>query len=186
VIKRKVTTVVLAVVLLMTLCAPVMAAENSTPQEINLDLCEGTYETWAIGPDGDDTEVPASALLKGNIRFKDEYRYLSPLSGTINIDGVANLISVTLPKQSEAIEYYELWIGTPGDTDWEYNEMIYCYVEVNIEGNRYIGTLYCTHRIVCWPDGSIHEYGTSELIFIGYMDRKGVMCSLSGDWPEID
>jgi len=135
----------------------------------------------------------ATAVLNGNIKYKGGTQYLSPLQGTITIITIINEIEieeidynirVKSLKQSEPIWYHETESGTPGSGDYWREQEWRCYVEVNIEENKYIGNLK-------W--GSYHwEYGNetydwqySDLDFVGMADSKKVDCWLEGDLPEI-
>ena len=181
---KKFLLILLAVTLAISIPVGVVFA-NSATQQIDFDLDEGTYEAWDLGPDGDYINVPTSAVFEGKIRFTEDYCYLSAMSGTITIDGVVYQILVRTHKPSETIFYGELELGTPGEIGYYYEEQIYCYVEANIKGSKYIGTLIGLHTIEIDTTGQLVEYGLSSLHFEGIMDGTWVISSLSGDWPEI-
>jgi hypothetical protein len=180
---KKLLPILLAVSLAVSVGAGAVFADSTT-QGIEFDLDEGIYEEWDLGPGGGDRNVTASAVLDGNIRFAKEYCYLSAMTGTVTIDGVVHQILVRTPKPSETIYYYEWQIGFC-PVDCEYGEEMYCYVEVNIQGNMYIGTLLCSHYIHYFRGQVISEGSNAQLLFQGINDGKWVICSLSGDWPEI-
>ncbi len=99
---KKLLLILVAAILVLILPAGVVAAKAEANRiEFNLD---GTYE---IG--GED--LTAEAVLTGNLREKDGNIYLSPLKGTITIDGEEYDISVKAKKQSAHLTHSE----TPPD-----------------------------------------------------------------------
>lgn len=179
---RKIIAILFAATLVMSAAAMGMAAAKTTTQKIEFDFDEGWYDT-SDPATGEWTSVPASAVLTGNIKDKDGTQYLSPQTGTITIDGIEHQIQVKQPKQSEPVMYYEYEWGTPGAEYYKYQEW-YKIVEVNIEGDKYIGWLYWGKYHYEYY-GEVWDYEYSYLSFQGIADGKMANCWLHGDFPEI-
>ena len=176
----KVIAVLLAAALVMSVTAIGMAAAKTTTQKIEFNL-DGWYDTYDPAT-GTWTDVPAYAILTGNIKDKDGTLYLSPQTGTITIDGIENQIQVKTPKQSEPVLYYEYESGTPGSGNYYKYQDWYTMVEVNIEGKKYIGWLDWGKYHEEWG-GSVWDYEYSYLSFEGIVDGKMAHCWLYGDFP---
>ncbi len=93
---KKLLLILVVAILVLILPAGVVAAKAEANRiEFNLD---GIYKIV-----GDNLTV--SAVLTGNLREKDTGTYLSPLNGTITIDGKEYDISVKARKQSNLLTH---------------------------------------------------------------------------------
>lgn len=171
---RKVIAILFVATMVMSLAAIGTAAAKTTKQNIEFNLNEGEYCTYY--PGGEEDCVDASAVLTGNIRDADGTYYLTPLRGTITVDGVDHKIHVKSAKQSEPLYYFEEVIGEPGDEDYFKFQAWRTPVEVNINGDQYVGEL----GWVRYEDND-GVYGDSDLFFIGNVDGNGVECWLDED-----
>lgn len=174
--------VVLLAASLAILALTGVAAAGTTVKAIEFDL-EGEYVSYEPVT-GIETSVPASAFLTGNIRDKGGTRYLSPLTGTITIDSMDHGILVKAAKQSEPIYYWEWEEGTPGEWYVKGAEWL-GGVEVNIEGDKYIGLL-SWGWIYVEDYGDVWEHEDSELECRGIVRGKMVEFFLSGGLPTIE
>ena len=176
---RKVITLLLAATMVMSLAAIGTVAAKTTTQKIEFNLNDGEYCTDY--PDDEDC-VPASAVLTGNIMDRDGTMYLSILKGTITLGGVNHKIQVKSLKQSEPITYEIDVEGTPNEGDYQVCEEWFTPVEINIQGDKYIGYLEWTK---CYgeTDGNVLEYEYSLLYFFGIVDGNEVECGMIGDFP---
>ncbi len=160
---KKLLLILVAAILVLILPAGVVAAKAVANRlEFNLD---GTYD---IG--GEDLD--ASAVLTGNLREKDGNLYLSPLKGTITIDGKKHDISVKAKKQSDPLRYF----GPPSPLEVNMQDII-----VNVKGSKaasYDGLL------VLGKDS--HDDFYSELYFSGTVNGEFFECSVRGEYPIID
>jgi len=178
---KKLVAVLLAVTLAI-LASTGVAAAGTTVKAIEFDL-EGEYLNYEPVT-GIRTSVPASAFLTGNIRDKGGTQYLSPLTGTITIDSMDHGILVKAPKESESIYYWEWEEGTPGQYYYK-GYRVLSFVEVNIEGDKYIGRLewYKCH----WEYyGIVIDEEWAELEFDSVVDGIWVTGYLEGGLPTID
>ena len=145
---------------------------------------ESGYETWDLLTNEYYHAENVWAEFDGNIRVKDEFSYLSTLAGTITLDDRVYQIQVKPYSLSEPVYYFEYESGIPGSPGYTLMKNFFCYVEVKIEKNRYMGTLRSRHTVL-WVLGAWYESSSSELHFDGLVDKKWVMCTLEGLWPEI-
>jgi len=174
--------VVLLAASLAILASTGVAAAGTTVKAIEFDL-EGEYVSYEPVT-GIETSVPASAFLTGNIRDKGGTRYLSPLTGTITIDGMEHNILVKAAKQSEPIYYWEWEEGTPGEYYYK-GYHVYSFVEVNIEGDKCIGWLFW-YKVHWEYYGIVIDEEMTELEFNGVVDGRWVTGYLEGGLPTID
>lgn len=165
---KKLLLILVAAILALILPAGVVVAKTAVKQiEFNLD--DGTYEIRGT------VSVSASVVLTGNIREKGTNIYLSPLTGTITIDGEEHNILVKAEKQSEpVIHIYRDIGGRVYDVDLQ-------RVLVNVKGWKATGILQ-------WGTKSYEGVTTefSELEFWGTVDGKQVDCEISGPLPIIN
>ena len=171
---RKVIAILFVATMVMSLAAIGTAAAKTTTEKIEFDLDSGVYVTFYPGEPED--VVDASAVLTGNIKNADGTYYISPLSGTITVDGVDHKIHVKSPKQSEPLFYFEDGYGEPGDEDYFKFQAWFTPVEVNINGDKYVGDLG-------WERYEDNDgvFGDSDLYFTGIVDGNGVECWLDED-----
>jgi len=184
--KGKFIAHIIAIVILMTLPLSAVGTEKNTIQKLYFYLDEGQgtgYETIDLLTSEYYEAEDVWAEFQGSIKTKGELRYLSPLSGIISIDYEVYPILVKPNSPSEPIFYYEYESGFPGEPGYSLMKDIYSYVEVNIGGNRYMGTLISRQRLI-WV-GFLWETNYSELHFEGLVDYKWVQCTLKGLWPEL-
>jgi hypothetical protein len=180
---RRVIAVLFAATLIMSVTAIGMAAAKTTTQKIEFHLEDGYYDTLDPAT-GEWIRVLASAFLIGNIKDTDKSQCLSPLTGAIAIDGIKHQILVKQPKQSEPVYYYEFEEGTQGSDFYEKGQVWSTIVEVNIEGDKYIGSLSWEKYHGEWY-GQVVDYENSQLYFQSFVDGKRVFCAVIGDFPEI-
>ena len=161
-----------AILLAVILAIPfgIGTAFAKTPKhgiEFNLSGDVFVYETEA----GETTiaTVPAEAVFGGIIRDKKGATFLSPMKGNITIDGVEHNIKVKAVKESEPVFRY-IYPGEMGYADW-------AVVEVNIGGDKAIGTIYM------WSTSSMEE---TRFQFTGIFDGKWHAGLLKGDLPTND
>lgn len=173
-ISRNLTTTLLVAAVVMSAAIGIAAAVTTTNQ-IEFNLNQGAYYT-NDPVTGTYTYVPASAVINGIIKNKDGTLYISPQTGTITIDGVDHNIQVKNAKQPEPILYYKYEYGTPGQYYYKY-EYWYDMVEVNIEGNKYIGWLYWSKYHQEYYS-TVYDYASSQLGFQGIVDGKMVSASV--------
>ena len=133
--KRLVIVSLLVAILLIMLSTGALAAEKNTTRKIDFDFSLDGYYGIKLDPllmflDYNNAES-ASAVLSGIIKDKGGTLYLSPLTGTITIGGIQHSIMVHQLKQSEPVGYFHSE-GIVERDEW------YCYVEVNIEGSKYL------------------------------------------------
>ena len=175
--KTKVLATLLVLTILMLAVPAGVVEAKAKPQNIGFNF-SGIWDESEFDPTTNTITIVnflASANLTGKFKEKGESLYLSPLSGNITVDGEEYNIMVKQAKQSEPV--YHSITGTPGGT----YEFFACWVEVNIKGNKFIGTLK-------WEKFTIvgFEVAFSSLVFHGVVDGKRVDCSLAGLFPEIN
>ena len=165
---KKLLLILVVAILVLTLPAGVVAAkveEKTEANRIEFNLDVGTYKI------GDAEPVSASAVLTGNLREKDGKLYLSPLNGTITIDGEEHNIVVKAEKQSKPLRHID---------NGAYDVYLLPDVVVNVEGWKAIsGDLE-------WGTKIIKQETYSELEFWGTVDGEWVDCDLSGPLPTSD
>jgi hypothetical protein len=139
------------------------------------------YDTVAA----DWVEADASANLTGNLKTRGSMMYLSPLKGTITINGTENKIKSNLvvnsSKQSEPLAYYEYQTVDEDGNNWRF-ERYYMYIDANAEGSKYNGYLVLEKR---YMNGSFHEE-RSLLRLQGIVDGEMVSCAFWGNYPPMD
>lgn len=175
-INRSLATILLVATLAMSAAIGASAAATTT-NKIEFNLTEGYYSTFDPAT-GSSTNVPVSAVINGNIKNRDGTIYISPQIGTITIDGVDNNIQVKNVKQSEPTLYYKYEYGTPGGYYYK-SESWYNFVEVNTNGNKYIGTLAWTKYHQEWY-GNIYDSAYAQLSFQGMKDGKLISAYVYG------
>lgn len=161
---KKLPLILVAAILALILPAGVVVAKVLVNQiEFNLD--DGTYEIR----DTSTVSVPASVVLRGNLREKGTDMYLSPLSGTITIDGEEHSILVKAEKEPEPVNHIQNGVL---DVYWQ-------QVLVHVEGWK------STSGVLQWGTKSSGEV-FSELEFWGTVDGGDVDCETTGSLPIID
>ena len=142
--KRKALAILLVLVLVILGPATDVVLAKTTKQTINFNLnTQGTVDYYVVRDPMTNyaNSYEATIDLTGNILEKNGEEYLLPLNGTITLDGEENWISVKQAKQSEPVFYYKFESGTPGGTYYSITEWWKCFVEINMEGNKYVGSL---------------------------------------------
>lgn len=175
--KRKALALLLVLTILMLAVPAGVVEAKVKPQNIGFNF-SGTWSESSFDPTTNTTNVVnflVSTNLTGKFKEKGESLYLAPLSGNITLAGEEYNIMVKQAKQSEPVYYSRMVI--PGIT----SEYFACWAEVNIEGNKFIGTLEWQKWTT--PGG---EWGLSSLVFHGVVDCTRVDCSLTGLLPEIN
>lgn len=176
---RKVIALLFAATMVMSLAAIGTAAAKTTKENIEFNLYADEYCTDYLD---DEDCVPASAVLTGNIKDRYGTMYLSILTGTFTLDDVDHKIQVKSLKQSEPVSYEIDVEVTPGEGNYLVCEEWYTPVEINIQGDKYIGYLEWSK---CYGEtaGTVFEYEYSLLYFTGIVDGNEVECVMIGDFP---
>ena len=188
--RQKVIIAVLICLCLLIFPVTALAAEKDTTQKIVFTFDEGDSICGKAPDPGDfvappENRVPTSLILSGVIKDKNGTLYLSPLTGIIIIDGIQHHISVQQAKQSDPVSYYEEELNY---SSWKVSKKIwYCFVEANIEGTKYIGTLSWQENRIESSSGFVYETKASELYFQGFEDGERTAHWLySPELPELN
>ena len=162
-------TILLALALMTVLpLRGATAADNNRGRvEFNLG---GTYETRL--PDSSWMVEDASIHLTGNYKEKGNAIYVSPLNGKLTIDGTEYNILVKPEKLSEPLAHV---VFEASSQQWWY-----IVVEVNVEGEKYHGTIFL------WEALDDPDDRGSLLAFIGIVDGLYRLCELEGDFPKTE
>ena len=179
---KKLIAVLLIVVMLVTVSTTVSAA-GATVQNIEFDL-EGMCSVF--NPEtGEWGYVPASAVLTGTIKSKDDSMYLSPLTGIITIDVMEYNILVKSAKQPEPICHY-WWEDINPSYIYRY-EVYGIFGEANVQGTKLAADLRWYHDYYESPPGNVlWDLYLTSFYSRGIVDGKYVTISLSGPWPIIE
>ena len=173
---KKLLLILVAAILVLILPAGVVAAKT-VANRIEFNLDDGTYEIGGTAP-------PASAVLTGNLREKDTGMYLSPLKGTLTIDGEEYDISVKAEKQSTILRHREFRREDPIYIyQYDYDMQ---YIMVNVKGSKaasYEGILALGED--SHDGGDTWEF-FSELVFEVTVDGEPFICRLRGPFQIID
>lgn len=153
----------LAIVMLLALPMSAIGATNN--EKVTFDL-EGYYRTYDHDSQVWGPSQPASALFSGTIRTKNGETFLSPLNGTITIDGITYNLSVQPLNVSEEIVHEDF-----GSWDAWYDLVI-----INFDGENSSGSIR-------WEDYDWME-GISKLRFNGIKDGNLTEGYLTGGFPE--
>lgn len=187
--KRKILTSLLLITVLMLAVPAGIVMAKATSQTIEFDL-SGSWSEDGVDPDtGDpiDVDYDAAVILTGKISEKGGAKYLSPLHGTLALDGMEYKIQVKQIKQSEPLYGDETRIDLPSINRYLIIAQTYGVVEANVEGNKFVGWLQWNSTTwYDYDDNIISTSGGSDLTLNGISDGKLVSGYLFGDAPEIN
>jgi hypothetical protein len=186
--KRKILTSLLLMTILMLAVPAGIVVAKAAPQDIAFDL-SGSWEEEGIDPDTGEpvaTDYGAAVILTGKISDKGDGQYLSPLHGTIALDGSEYTIQVKQIKQSEPLYGQEGVTQMPNG--WTLvTAQTFAVVEANVEGGKLMGWLEWGSNTLYDAAGNvIFSTGGTDVALTGIMDGKLVSVSLAGDNPEIE
>jgi len=187
--KRKGFAILLVLVLVMLGPAAGVASAKTTTKTINFNLdTQGQLTHYVVREPliNDTSSFDVTIDLTGKILDKNGGEYLLPLKGIITIDGEEHWISVKQAKQAEPIFYYKFEFGAPGGTYYMVTQWWKCFVEINTEGNKYVGTLEWQTYYVKRQGIPPQSWEKSYLEFFGVKDGKMVEGNLRGDGPVIE
>ena len=193
--KRKTLSILVVVALLILAMPAGLAYAKAQPQNIAFDLT-GSWQEDGIDPDtGEPTSdyYDASVTLTGKISDKGGAQYLTPLNGTIGINGGEYKIQLKSVKQSEPLYSVETRYDLPYLPPYSLGGYIIQSItsgvmEANIEGNKFIGFLQWHSSTQYDNNGEIvgEPTGGSTLVLFGIAGSKYVEVSLDGDAPGIE
>jgi len=186
--KRKTLSILVVVALLILAMPAGLAYAKAQPQNITFNLT-GSWQEDGINPDtGEPTSdyYDASVALSGKISDKGGAKYLTPLHGTLAVNGTEYSIQVKQIKQSEPLYGDEMVINFPNG--WKLvTVQTQGIVETNIQGKKFIGFLNWGSTTMYDASGGIlFTSGGTDLTLSGIVDGKRVSISLAGDVPEIE
>jgi len=192
--KKKTLSMLLVLVLLILAVPAGIADAKAQPQDIAFDL-SGSWSEEGINPEtGEPVEADyaASVYLTGKTSEKGEAQYLTPLHGTLDVEGTEYKIQVKQIKQSEPLYSSETRWDVPDYFSLDYTYTITSstsgVIEVNAEGSKFIGFLewHITTQYDTDDEMVGEPYGGSTLVLFGIVDGKSVSASLDGVAPVIE
>ncbi len=185
---KKKTLSMLMILAALILAVPAGIADaKAAPQDITFDLA-GSWQEEGIDQTGPiDNYYEAAVSLSGKTSDKGGSKYLSPLHGTLALNGTEYQIQVKALKQSEPLYGEEIRIDLPFGLGYIISEQTQGVVEANTEGSKLMGWLEW-HLSTQYDaeDNFVSTSGGSTLILFGIVDGKSVTVTLDGGAPEIN
>lgn len=193
--KGKILVSLLLIAVLMLAVPAGIADAKAQPQDIAFDL-SGSWSEDGFDPDTGnpiDVDYDAAVILSGKTSEKGGAKYLSPLHGTLALNGSEYKIQVKALKQSEPLFGEETRLDLPDMPPFFLGGYIITstmngIIQANTEGSKLIGWLEWHSSTQYDADDNIVSTsgGGSTLILFGIVDGKSVTVTLDGDAPEIN
>ena len=192
--KKKTLSMLMVLAALILIVPAGIADAKAQPQDIAFSMV-GDWSEEGFDPDtGDpvDVDYEAAVSLSGKTSDKSGDKYLSPLHGTLAVDGSEYKIQVKALKQSEPLFGEETRWDLPYLPPYFLGGYVITsstngIIQANTEGGKFMGWLEW-HLSTQYDadDNIVSTSGGSTLILFGIVDGKSVTVTLDGDAPEIN